>query len=165
MSAKYIRGLCLLALLLAAQLLVLGNIHLLGCATPLMYLYIPLLLPRDFPRWGLLLTCFALGLAADAFANTPGVATCSLTLTGFLRPYVLPLFLSRETEEDLRPGVATMGRSRYFYYATTMVVTYALTFFSLEMFSFYDVADWALCVAGSSLITLLLVMVMEMCME
>lgn len=33
-----------------AQGLVLGNIHLFNCATPLLYVYFALLFPRNYPR-------------------------------------------------------------------------------------------------------------------
>ena len=60
--------------LCAAQALVFNRIHLFGCATPLIYIYMIMKLRRNYPQWGALLWSFALGLTIDAVSNTPGVA-------------------------------------------------------------------------------------------
>ena len=52
---------------------------------------------RNFPKWGILLWCFALGLCVDIFSNTPGVAAAAMTLTAAIQPYVLNLFTQRDT--------------------------------------------------------------------
>lgn len=54
------------------QAMVLGRIHLFGFATPLLYVYFVVKFPRNYPKWGILLWSFSLGLAIDIFCNTPG---------------------------------------------------------------------------------------------
>ena len=80
---------------LLVQVLVLNHVHLFDSATPLLYIYMVLLFPRNYPKWGMLVWAFAMGLGVDMFSNTPGVAAASLTLVALLRPYLLELFIQR----------------------------------------------------------------------
>ena len=81
-----------------------------GIATPLLYVYLVLLFPKTYARWLQLLLCFAMGLCIDMFTNTPGLAAASMTLTGFIQPYILDLYLSEEDNHDLMPGFKTLGK-------------------------------------------------------
>lgn len=102
-----------------------------------------------------------MGLGVDMFSNTPGVAAASLTLVALLRPYLLELFIQRESAEDLVPSMKVLGFGRYLFFAFIIVFTYCLAFFSLEAFSFFNWMQWLLCVGGSTLLTLVLVMVLD----
>lgn len=146
---------------LLVQVLVLNHVHLFDSATPLLYIYMVLLFPRNYPKWALLVWAFAMGLGVDMFSNTPGVAAASLTLVALLRPYLLELFIQRESADDLVPSMKVLGFSRYLFFAFLIIFIYCLTFFSLEAFSFFNWIQWALCVGGSTLLTLLLVMVLD----
>ena len=146
---------------LLVQVLVLNHVHLFDSATPLLYIYMVLLFPRNYPKWGMLLWAFALGIGVDMFSNTPGVAAASLTLVALSRPYLLELFIQRESAEDLVPSIKVLGFGRYLFFAFINIFTYCLLFFSLEAFSFFNWLQWVLCVAGSTLLTLVLVMVLD----
>ena len=143
MHLEPLRHIALFILLVLLQVLVLNHIHLFGVATPLLYIYFILSMRRDYPRWALLVWAFALGLLTDTFQNTPGVGAASLTLLAFLRPNLLQLFITREMAEDLIPSSSSLGR---------------LTFFTLEMFSFFNVVLWLQRTLGSLILTMLLVM-------
>ena len=56
------------------QALVLNHIHIFGFATPLLYVYMVLQFRRNYPKWGILLWSFLLGMVIDTFSNTPGVS-------------------------------------------------------------------------------------------
>ena len=71
MNIQMLRGALLFAVLLLVQVLVFNHIHLFNCATPLLYIYVALLFPRDIPRWAALVSCFIMGFL-----------TCSPTLQG-----------------------------------------------------------------------------------
>ena len=102
---------------LLVQVLVLNHVHLFDSATPLLYIYMVLLFPRNYPKWALLVWAFAMGLGVDMFSNTPGVAAASLTLVALLRPYLLELFIQRESADDLVPSMKVLGFSRYLFFA------------------------------------------------
>ena len=143
--------------MLVVQALLLNNIHLFGCSTPLLYVYVILMARRDFPRWGLLLFGFLLGLGVDMFSNTPGVGACSMTLLAFVQPMLMKLFLPRDSADDFQPGIPSLGLMKFVYFS----FIYSLVFFTLEMFNFFNWTLWALSVGGSTLLTLLLVIVID----
>ena len=144
-----------------AQGMVLGRIHMFGVATPLFYVYFVSSFPHNYPKWGVLLWSFCLGLMVDIFANTPGLAAASLTLLAFIQPRFFELFVSRDTVDDIKPSLASMGVVKYSYYITTLVLLYCLLFFSLEMFNFFNALRWLMCVVGSTVITLALIFSFE----
>ena len=69
---------------LLVQVLVLNQVHLFDSATPLLYIYMVLLFPRNYPKWGMLAWAFAMGLGVDMFSNTPGVAAAACGLVAAL---------------------------------------------------------------------------------
>lgn len=161
MSVENIRLGIAFIILCAAQVLVLGNIHLLGFATPMPYIYILLLMPRDCPRYALLLCGFAMGVIIDVFANTPGVAAASMTLLAMVRHTILEPFIPRDSDDDLAPTMTTIGKSSYFYYTVICTVGYCAVFFALEIFCIYDYLQWAKCTLGSSVVTIALIVAVE----
>lgn len=161
MNIELIRKITAFAILLLVQVLVLGHIHIFDCATPMFFVYFALRTRRGYPRWAILLWNFALGLAVDLFTNTPGVAAASMTLVGFIQPYLLELFLSRDAAEDLMPSMASLGVAKYAAYSLTLVLLFCLCYFSLEAFNFNDPVLWSLCVGGSTVLTYILVLVID----
>jgi rod shape-determining protein MreD len=147
---------------LLVHVIVLGRIHLFGCATPLLYVWFVILLPRNFPKWKGLLWSFAMGLLTDIFSNTPGLAAASLTLIGVIQPYFFEIFVPRDSVEDLKPSIRNIGPTKYAYYVSVLVFLYCLVFYSLEMFSFFEWLQWVKCIIGSTVITLALIFTFEM---
>lgn len=161
MTIDILKRIGLLFIFTLAQALVLGHIHLFDCATPLLYVYFALLLPRDHPRWASLLLCFLLGIAIDIFSNTPGLAAASMTFIGFIQPYILTLYLGREDAEDFKPSIATMGWGKYFTYSSILTFLFCIIFFSLEAFNFFNWMQWLACAGGSFLVTIILILVLD----
>ncbi len=151
----------LFVVLCLVQVLMLNQMHLFNCATPLLYVYLALVFPLNYPRWAALLWCFMLGLVVDTFSNTPGVASASMTLLGLTQPYILQLFVSRDAPEGLTPSMVTMGVGKYVSLVVSLVLLYCLCFFSLEVFNFFNWMHWLECVGGSAVLTSLLVLTLE----
>lgn len=143
------------------QGLVFNHIHLFDCATPLIYIILALHFRRNHPKWAVLLWCFMLGLSIDVFANTPGVAASSMTALGLIQPYLLELFIPRDSADDLQPSAHTLGVTSYFWYVMIMVLIYNLLFFTIETFNFFNWIQWLECIGGSSAITLVLILAIE----
>jgi rod shape-determining protein MreD len=143
------------------QAVVLGRIHLFNCATPLFYVYFVTQFPRNYPKWGILLWSFLLGLMLDTFSNTPGLAAASLTVIAAIQPYYFELFVPRDSVDDLKPALSTLGPLKYSYYIIIMVLLYCLIFYSLELFTYFIWVQWAFCVGGSAAITLMLIFTFE----
>ncbi|MBQ3362238.1 MAG: rod shape-determining protein MreD, partial [Prevotella sp.] len=144
-----------------AQSLVLGGIHLFNCATPLLYVYFVMMFPRNYPKWALLLWSFSMGLLIDVLFNTPGLAAASLTLIAAIQPYLLEAFTTQDSAENLEPTLKTLGWKKYTVYAVMTVLIFCIVIYSLEMFSFFNLLHWAMCVIGSTLITLVFIFTFE----
>ena len=161
MSTDFLKRLGLFFVFLLSQAVLLGRIHLFNCATPLLYVYLVLLFPRNFPKWAILLWSFALGLCVDSFTNTPGVAAGSMTLIGALQPYIFEPFIPRDSAEDLEPGMRTLGVTSFVYYTIIMVLIYCLAYFTLETFNFFNWIQWLMSIGGSTILTVVLILVIE----
>ncbi len=161
MNIDFFKRLLLFLVLLLAQVLVLNHIHLFDCATPLIYVYFVISFQRGYPRWAILVYSFLLGLCLDIFSNTPGVATISMTLLGFLQPYLIELFMQRDDDENFQPAIFTMGAVKFFYYSLLLTLIYCVVFFALETFSFFNWLQWVLSVVGSFVLSELLLFVVD----
>ncbi len=161
MTIDFFKRLGLFVALLLAQGLVLNQIHLFGCAMPLLYVYMVIGFPCGYPKWASMLWAFLLGISVDTFANTPGVAAASLTAVAALQPYYVRLFIANDAQEDTHSTLADMGAFNYTIYALTLVLLYCLLFFTLESFSFFNLLQWVECVLGSSLLTIVLILTLE----
>ena len=161
MAIIILRRLGALLVFALLQALVFGRIHLFGVATPLFFVYFVTQFERNYPKWGILLWSFALGMIIDIFLNTPGLTATSLTLFAFAQPYYYELFIPRDSADNLRPSMSTLGWVRYCYYIIPFVVLYCAVFFALEFFNMADLLQWGFCVVGSATLTLVLIFVFE----
>lgn len=161
MTSKTLKSILWYVLLLLAQVLVLNHIHLFQCATPLLYIYMVIGIRRNFPKWLSLTAAFITGLIVDIFANTPGVAAASMTFIALIQPYLLLLFMNRESPEDLKPTLRTLGFAHFIYFALPLILIFSLLFFTLETFNFFNWLRWLECIGGSTLLTLILILAIE----
>ena len=156
-----LRRLSVLIVLCLVQALVLNRIHLFNCATPLLYVYFAIIFPRNYPKWAILLWCFFMGVVIDAFSNTPGVTAASLTLVGALQPYLLELFLPRDSDFNVKSSVRTLGFGNFATLSAFLIFIFCVVFFTLEQYSFFNLLYWLECVVGSALLTLILIFPIE----
>jgi rod shape-determining protein MreD len=161
MAIDILRRLLTLVVFCLIQALVLNQIHLFDCATPLLYVYFVIMFPRNYPKWGVLLWSFAMGLCIDMFSNTPGMASASLTLIGALQPYLLELFLPRDAEENIKSSATTLGWPKFSTFTIILVFIYCLVFFSIEALSFFNWLLWLESVVGSAVLTIALILTLD----
>ena len=161
MSEDLLKRLGWFALFFLAQVMVLGRIHLFNYATPLFYVYFVAMFPRNHEKWAILVWSFLLGLCVDIFSNTPGLAAASLTVIAAIQPYYLELYVPRDSADNLKPSMKTLGPVKFAYYIVPIVLVYCLLFYSLEMLTFFNAFYWLMCVVGSAIITLLLIFTLE----
>jgi rod shape-determining protein MreD len=148
-------------LLCLVQALILNRIHLFGFATPLLPVYFVITFHRGYPKWAILIWSFLLGLCLDSFSNTPGVAAASMTLVALLQPYLLEPFVPRDSTDDLKVSVRSLGWGKFASLSFLLVVVYVAVFFTLEAFSFYNWQQWLMCIGGSTAMTYLFILVIE----
>ncbi len=161
MSIDLLRRIGLMVFFTLVQVLILNHIHLFNVATPLVYVYFVLLFSRNHERWLSIILSFFLGLILDAFSNTPGETAFALTLTAFLQPYVLGLYLDRDDSNDYTPSMANMGFMKYATYVLLLTFVFCFTLFSLEAFSFFNWIQWLLCILGSWGVTSIIIIAID----
>ena len=148
-------------ILLAAQVLILNHVHLLDVAMPLLYIYFAITFRRGFPRWVILLSCFLMGLIVDIFSSTPGLAAGTMTLIGFIQPFLVERTAPRDSAEDMEISVATLGYGGFAFLSGVITAIYCLVFFTLEAFSFFEWFVWLERIIASSLLTWILILAIE----
>lgn len=161
MAFLILRHIALFLVFVLAQVLVFNRIHLFDCAVPLLYVYYVILFPANMPKWLALPLAFLLGLTIDSFSNTPGLSSFSLTLVAFIQPYLLQLYLDRESREDFPPSVKEMGWMKFSTFAFMLTFVFCVVYFSLDAFSFNNFLHWLESVAGSLTLTLLTILVFD----
>lgn len=161
MKIEVIRHFFTFIILCLVQVQVLNHVRLFDCATPLLYVYFIMQFRRGFPKWALLLWSFFTGICIDIFSNTPGVAAASATFLGFLQPHLLNLFAPRDSADDISPTMKSLGVARYVYFTIISVFVFDFLFFTLEAFSFFDWQRWAMNIGGSTILTVILILVIE----
>ena len=161
MSVDLLKRLGWFFVLCVAQVLILNHIHLFDLAIPLLYVYFTITFRRGTPKWMILLWSFVLGLAIDVFSNTPGLASGSMTLIAVIQPYLLELFVPRDSAENMEVSISTLGIGKFITFSVALLVLYCLVFFALEAFSFYNWQYWLACAGASSLLTFVLMMAIE----
>ncbi len=124
--------------LVLAQVLVLNHVHILGYATPFVFIYFILKLNSSVGRNTLMLWAFFLGLTVDVFSNTPGMNAAALTLLAFVRGSLLRLVSLRDTADDYEPGIRTLGVSAYFRYLLLAVTLFCTVLLLIDAFSFFN---------------------------
>ena len=152
------RALWWMALVLL-QVFFFNHIHLLGYATPFVYLYIVVKQISDISRHALMLWAFLLGLLIDIFGNTPGLNASAATFLALVRNPLLRSQTMRDVADDFTPSVRTMGFSPFARYVVAGVFLHILFLQLLDAFSFArwmpllwkvltDTAATLVCVAG-----------------
>lgn len=161
MMIDTLRRTLLMVIFCLSQALVLNHIHLFDCATPLLYVYFVMLFPLGYPRWALLLWSFVMGFSIDIFANTPGVAAASLTAVGMIQPAIFKFFIPRDSADNIKPSMSTIGVTKFVYYTIIIDLVYNFLFFTIEAFNFFNWLLWVECIVGSTVITVILILALE----
>ena len=113
-----VNRLIMFVVLALVQVLVLNYVWLFNLATPLLYVFFVVTFPRNSAKGEVLVWCFMLGLVIDLFSNTPGLASGSMTLIALVQPYLLELFVPRDSAENMEVSVAAgylWGRRHHYH--------------------------------------------------
>lgn len=145
---------------LLLQVLILNNLYFLGWATPYLYVYFLMTLPRELSKNMQLTVGLLMGLGLDIFSNTLGMNMTACVVIMFFRPYLLALFGSREDEYDV-PSFRTFGVGAFLRYATLMVLIHHITLNSVQFFTLHNFSHLMIRIISGSLLTLILISLIE----
>lgn len=149
-------------LLISLQVLILNNVQLGTFINPFLYILFLLSLPVNLPKLLLLPIALITGLVIDMFQNTPGMHASACLLLVYIRPYWLKIISPRDGyDTDTEPSIKKLGLAWYLAYASFLVLIHHLLLFYLEVFRFSEFMDTFIRVLLSSLLTLLLIIIVQ----
>jgi hypothetical protein len=131
---------------------------------PYIYFLYILWLPLGISRIWLLLLGFIFGLTLDYFTGTPGLHAAPCVAIAFLRPFLLKLLLAQETAEAgyMEPGHKSMGWAPFIVYAVVLTLLHHSYLVLIEWLQFGNFLYFIGKVAGTSAISLLLMLIAEL---
>lgn len=161
MTSNTLTDIAKFILLALAQVLIFSRIHLFGYATACIYLIFILKLPRHTSVNALLIWSFLFGITVDMFCNTPGINAAAATAMGFARNTFLAVFTHKGLPDDFIPGAQSIKWGSYLVYSLMCILLFYSVLFLLELFTIGHIAPLCISTAGSTLLTMLFVIVAE----
>ena len=120
-----------------------------------------MLLPAKMPKALVLGLAFIMGFTMDIFADSYGIHTAATVLLAYIRPYVLSL-VSIKGGEDLEAiSIKQLRFGRFFTYSGILCVVHHFTLFYLEAFRWSELIDTFGRALLSTVVSLLLILVIE----
>ena len=121
------------------QLFVLDNLFLFDLIHPYIYFAFILMLPVNMNRYVFISIALVYGFVIDILSFTYGLHTSTLVVIGFLRPYMMRLFVSEEQiEQNVEVHFTTIGARRYLIYLLIMLFIHHSLLNILQVFSFRE---------------------------
>lgn len=154
-----------LVLFLFIQVYVLSNVPLLHqYISPYLYFLFILWLPFTINRWYLLLIGFFFGMLLDYFLHTPGLYAAPCTLIAYLRPFLLNLFIAKDSTEQSfsEPSVRSMGWGPYSFYIVILTFLHHAYLIFIEWMQFGSFSYFILKVIATTLLSLVMIFITEM---
>lgn len=131
---------------------------------PYIYFLFILWLPFSINRFWLLVISFLFGLSLDCFTGTYGLHAAPCVLIAYVRPFLLNLLIPQETTEQsyVEPGSKSMGWAPYALYAGIMSFIHHFYLVLIEWLQFGNFIYFLGKVAGTTAISLLMILIAEM---
>jgi hypothetical protein len=150
---------------MTVQLFVLNNVPPLHqFIVPYFYFVFLLWLPFKITRTALLFVAFAVGYVTDMFYKTPGLHLAACVLIAYVRPPFIQLLLPKEATEwgNEEPTRKTMGQVPYMTYVIIMTLIHHFYLILLEWLQFGSFFYFSGKLIGTSLISVLLIMIADL---
>lgn len=147
------------------QVYVLDTIRLHQMITPYIYFLFLLWLPFNINRILLMMLALVLGFTLDSFRHNPGFHTAACVLLAYVRPFLINLMIPQQELENNHdePSSQTMGGwLPYLFYAGILMLFHNAWLFFLEAWQFGNAWYFFQKTIGSTAISLLLLLVIEL---
>lgn len=123
--------------LLLFQVGVLANLNAGSLFLPFAYPLLLLQLPKNMPRWVLLLIGFFAGSIIDVFILSYGTHAFAFTLIAFIRPFVLDPIAPRDSaSESMEPTIQNLGFQRFVTYGGILILIHHFFVFAIDEVDF-----------------------------
>lgn len=152
----------MILLYLFLQIIFMRNLVLFNYAFCFIYVAGILLLPADTNRMYLLLIGFATGFTVDVFSNTFGMHAAATVLIAYLRPFLIQYQMDAKGSERAEIGIRSQGFGSFLGYIFPLILLHHTVLFLMEINSFDMILFTLLRVAASSLLTVILIVILEL---
>jgi len=152
----------MILLYLFLQIIFMRNLVLFNYAFCFIYIAGILLLPADTNRMYLLLIGFATGFTVDVFSNTFGMHAAATVLIAYLRPFLIQYQMDAKGSERAEIGIRSQGFGSFLGYIFPLILLHHTVLFLMEINSFDMILFTLLRVAASSLLTAILIVILEL---
>ena len=152
----------MILLYLFLQIIFMRNLVLFNYAFCFIYVAGILLLPADTNRMYLLLIGFATGFTVDVFSNTFGMHAAATVLIAYLRPFLIQYQMDAKGSERAEIGIRSQGFGSFLGYLIPLILLHHTVLFLMEMNSFDMILFTLLRVAASTLLTVILIVILEL---
>ena len=152
----------MILLYLFLQIIFMRNLVLFNYAFCFIYVAGILLLPADTNRMYLLLIGFATGFTVDVFSNTFGMHAAATVLIAYLRPFLIQYQMDAKGSERAEIGIRSQGFGSFLGYIFRLILLHHTVLFLMEINSFDMILFTLLRVAASSLLTVILIVILEL---
>ncbi|MEO8172897.1 MAG: rod shape-determining protein MreD [Sediminibacterium sp.] len=131
---------------------------------PYLYFLYILWLPFNMNRFWLLVVAFLFGLSLDFFTGTYGLHAAPCVLIAYLRPFLLNLLIPKDTADQtyVEPGRKSMGWAPYALYVGILSFVHHFYLVLIEWLQFGNFVYFIGKVAGTTAISLLMILLVEM---
>lgn len=160
-----LRNIVRFVLFILVQVFVLNQIPPLHYSiNPYLYFLFILWLPFSISRFWLMVIGFITGYTLDMFTHTPGLHAAPCVLIAYLRPFLVNILIPQQgAEMNYRePSATSLGLAPYATYVVLLTVVHHAFLFTLETFQFGNVWYLVAKTLASSLISLVLILLVEM---
>jgi len=148
--------------LLLIQVLLLNNIKFNGYLNPYLYILFILLLPKETPKWLLLVSAFFLGFGVDIFMKSFGINAAATVLVAFIRPSLIKyLSTGKDIEPNMQIGIKSFGFRWFFLYSLILIFVHNFVLYFLDIFSFKEILLTFYNILLGTIITLSLVIIIQ----
>jgi len=148
--------------LLLIQVLLLNNIKFNGYLNPYLYILFILLLPKETPKWLLLVSAFLLGFGVDIFMKSFGINAAATVLVAFIRPSLIKyLSTGKDIEPNMQIGIKSFGFRWFFLYSLILIFVHNFVLYFLDIFSFKEILLTFYNILLGTIITLSLVIIIQ----
>lgn len=163
--SELLRNIIRFAVFILVQVFVLNDIPALHYSVnPYLYFLFILWLPFSISHFWLMVLGFVTGFTLDAFTHTPGLHAAPCVLIAYLRPFLVNILIPQQGAEMNynEPSIKSLGLAPYTTYIVLLTLIHHGFLFTLEAWQFGNFWYIIIKTLASSLISLLLILIVEM---
>ena len=144
------------------QVLVFDHINLFGLINPMVYPAFILLLPFRIAKWQLLLLGFVIGITIDLFSGTHGMNAAATVFMAYLRPYIVGVISTSKFDLETTPDLNEQGLNWILIYFSAALLLHHAVYFIIQIGSFADPINTGGRILLSTVISVLLIILIEL---